>query len=136
MFNIEKMITLALKSPSSKERKITLESLSTDAGMSRQTLSNIFRKDDARLSQLLNIAKVLGVSIYDTFETPGKPEVKVVKELKEMDAVAVELLYDQVDELRDHNQSLKKYIASLERELERYHKDSDQNNSGSSRQTG
>jgi Zn-dependent peptidase ImmA (M78 family) len=133
MFKIEKCIKNVLR-----ESDKTAEGLAAEAGMTKQTLYRLFNKDDAKLSQLNELAKALGVSIYDTFESPGQPkkEVKYVKVEEEADVVAVELLMDRVEELKDHNQSLKKYVASLERELERYHKDSDQENNRSSRQTG
>jgi transcriptional regulator with XRE-family HTH domain len=136
MFKIEKCIKSALR-----ESGKTAEGLAAESGMTKQTLYRLFNKDDAKLSQLFELAKALNVSIYDTFEAPGEQsplglgrndnvESQISSNEKE------ELLVAQIAQLQDNNNVLKKYVASLERELARYQKGSGGSDTGSSQQTG
>lgn len=129
-FNIEKCINNALRKASLRGKAISHDRLAAEAGISKQTLYNIFARDDAKLSQLNGLAKALGVSIYETFEVDEEDWAKFItaksgsslvskphpdyshklKDLEEKNA-----LYE------DYIQSLKKHISSLEREVDRLH---------------
>lgn len=126
-FNIEKCINAALKKAALRGESISHDKLAAEAGISKQTLYNVFSRDDAKLSLLQALGRVLRVSIYETFEAkeedlrrfiestnqerimPPHPDYSFkIKGLEEKNA-----LYE------DYIESLKKHINSLERELGR-----------------
>lgn len=131
MFNIEKCIVDALRRATIKGQSISHDKLAADAGISKQTLYNIFSRDDAKLSHLYSLANALGVSIYETFEVKGEdlsllvkrksPELfglyagssqAKIKELEEKNA-----LYEEyIDNLKGFNRSLEREIKRLQEE--------------------
>ena len=132
MFNIEKCIKNALR-----ESGKTAEGLAAESGMTKQTLYRLFNRDDAKLSQLESLAKALGVSIYETFEVEGAQQAEV-KPSEDIQGSSIETkrLQEKIDLLEDYNMSLKQHVATLERELSKYHKDPGDDGSRGPRQTG
>ena len=58
MINLETKIKRKLK-----ERTLTIEKLAVYSGVTKQTIHNIFKKNDIKLSQLERIADVLNVKV-------------------------------------------------------------------------
>ena len=58
MINLETKIKSKLK-----ERSLTIEKLAVYSGVTKQTIHNIFKKNDIKLSQLERISEVLNVDI-------------------------------------------------------------------------
>jgi transcriptional regulator with XRE-family HTH domain len=54
------------------EKKLSLEKLAIKSGMTNATLHSIMNKNDAKLSQLISIASVLGVSPINFFHDAGQ----------------------------------------------------------------
>jgi transcriptional regulator with XRE-family HTH domain len=67
MINLEKKIKRKLA-----EQKLTIEKLSLLAGFTKQTMHNIFNKNDIKLSQLYKVAKVLQTNVSYFFEEEMK----------------------------------------------------------------
>lgn len=111
MFNIEKCIKDALRVKSK-----SVEELAKEAGTTKQTLYNIFNKDDAKLSQLYSISKALGVSVTDTFEIEGENQLSKVPQ---HDRRETKMLEEKNALYEDYIQSLKRHIETLEREVNR-----------------
>lgn len=58
MINLEQKIKAKLK-----ERNLTIEKLAVYSGITKQTVHNIFKKNDIKLSQLKRISEVLHVEL-------------------------------------------------------------------------
>lgn len=126
-FNIEKCINVALKKAALRGESISHDKLAAGAGISKQTLYNVFSRDDAKLSLLQALGRVLRVSIYETFEV-DKDDLQRFLESTNQDrfiapnsdySFKLKGLEEKNALYEDYIQSLKKHINSLERELER-----------------
>ena len=77
MINLETKIKHKLK-----ERALTIEKLAVYSGVTKQTIHNIFKKNDLKLSQLERISKVLSVNVeYFFFDEATNTEEEDSKNL-------------------------------------------------------
>lgn len=151
MFNIEKRITNALKRAALKGQSISHDKLAADAGVSKQTLYNIFSRDDAKLSQLYRLAKVLEISLYETFEVEGEDfppfvegkSLSVSGTLANSNLSKIKDLEEKNKDLEEKNalykdyiDNLKGFIKSLEREMKRLHEERGGGRPGGVKQAG
>ena len=65
MINLETKIKHKLK-----EKALTIEKLAVYSGVTKQTIHNIFKKNDVKLSQLERISDVLSVNVEYFFFNP------------------------------------------------------------------
>ena len=100
--NLEEKIKAKLK-----ERNLTIEKLAVYSGITKQTVHNIFKKNDIKLSQLRRIAEVLHVDLeYFLLENPTDKKVNEV-ELKSSK------IWSEVNLLKRENDLLREMVEII-----------------------
>jgi len=104
MINLETKIKHKLK-----ERALTIEKLAVYSGVTKQTIHNIFKKNDVKLSQLDRISKVLNVEVeyffFDTNNSSSAPTLLQDPKLSELET--------EVDSLKRENNLLREMMDLL-----------------------
>lgn len=104
MINLEAKIKIKLK-----ERALTIEKLAVYSGVTKQTIHNIFKKNDIKLSQLNRISKVLNVDIdYFFFDVDELLRTDALMEDPKLDHLETE-----VNGLRRENHLLREMMELL-----------------------
>ena len=102
MINLEEKIKAKLK-----ERNLTIEKLAVYSGITKQTVHNIFKKNDIKLSQLRRISEVLHVDLeYFLLEKPTGKKVNEV-ELKSSK------IWSEVNLLKRENDLLREMVEII-----------------------
>ncbi len=102
MINLEEKIKAKLK-----ERNLTIEKLAVYSGITKQTVHNIFKKNDIKLSQLRRISEVLHVDLeYFLLEKPTDKKVNEV-ELKSSK------IWSEVNLLKRENDLLREMVEII-----------------------
>ena len=101
MIQLEQKIKAKLK-----ERNLTIEKLAVYSGITKQTVHNIFKKNDIKLSQLKRISEVLHVDLeyflLDTAEQTNKAiELKADK------------IWSEVNQLKRENDLLREMVQII-----------------------
>ncbi|MDB4834996.1 helix-turn-helix domain-containing protein [Cyclobacteriaceae bacterium] len=99
MENLEAKIKTKLK-----EHSLTIEKLAVYSGVTKQTMHNIFKKDDVKLSHLRRIAQVLNVNV-DYFISSGDNTKRIDKESSQ--------LWTEVNSLKRENNLLREMLELI-----------------------
>lgn len=101
MIQLEQKIKTKLK-----ERNLTIEKLAVYSGITKQTVHNIFKKNDVKLSQLKRISEVLNVGL-DYFLLEGTDHKNKAIELK------ADKIWSEVNQLKRENDLLREMVEII-----------------------